>query len=158
MIEEMRGALRGDPDREEKAWLDKLAQVERKRSAYQDQQAEGLITLDELRSKLATLEETRETARYELAALKGRRKRIEQLERDAETLFEYYAGLVPEDLDNLTPEERHNVYKMMQLKVNVRPGGTPEVNWAFGGGPVVCQTESAPRTALTARVRRGRGR
>ncbi len=143
MIEEMRGTLRSDPGREAKAWAEKLAEVDRKRSAYQDQQAEGLITLDELRSKLAALEETRETARRELDALKGRREQIEQLERDAEALLEHYAEKVPEDLDNLTPEERHNVYKMMRLRVNVWPEGTPEANWAFGGEPMVCQTESA---------------
>ena len=36
--------------------------MDRKRSAYQDQQAEGLITLDELRTKLSDLEETRSVA------------------------------------------------------------------------------------------------
>jgi site-specific DNA recombinase len=156
MIEEVRGALRGDPDREAKVWLDKLVQIDRKRSAYQDQQAEGLITLDELRAKLAALEETRETAHRELVVLKGYRERIEELERDAEALLEHYAMLVPQDLDNLTPEERHNVYKMMQLKVSVRPGGTPEATWAFGGEPIVCRSETAARTAPRGRVHLGK--
>jgi UDP-3-O-[3-hydroxymyristoyl] glucosamine N-acyltransferase len=49
VIEEERRALRGNPAQEIKAWARKLAEVDRKRSAYQDQQAEGLITLDELR-------------------------------------------------------------------------------------------------------------
>lgn len=58
-----RDALRGDPEREAKVWLDKLAETEHKRSGFQDMAAEGLITFDELRTKLATLdEETRETA------------------------------------------------------------------------------------------------
>jgi site-specific DNA recombinase len=156
MIEEERGVLRGDPDCEARAWLDKLTQVDRKRSAYQDQQAEGLITMDELRSKLAGLEKTRETARRELDALKGRRERIEQLERDAAALLEHYAELVPEDLDNLTAEERHNVYKMMQLRVNVWPGGTLEANWAFGGDPLVCRNELVARTAPRGRVHLGK--
>jgi hypothetical protein len=143
LIEEMRGALRGNPDRETKAWLDKLAQVVRKRSAYQDQQAEGLLTLDELRAKLAALEETRETAERELAVLKRHQEHIKELERDVKALLEHYAMLVPEVLDNLTPEERHNVYKMMQLKVSLRPGGIPAATWALGGKPIVCRTETA---------------
>ena len=53
-------------------WAKKLAEVGRKRSAYQDQQADGLITLDELRSKLAALEETRTMARRELAVRTSR--------------------------------------------------------------------------------------
>jgi hypothetical protein len=55
LVEEERRAARGDPNREAEVWAKKLAEVDRKRSAYQDQQAEGLITLDELRSKLAAL-------------------------------------------------------------------------------------------------------
>jgi hypothetical protein len=52
----------GNPDKEVEAWAKKLAEVDSKRSAYRDQQAEGLITLDELRTKLAALEETRAVA------------------------------------------------------------------------------------------------
>ncbi|HZG64780.1 MAG TPA: hypothetical protein VEY13_14950 [Rubrobacteraceae bacterium] len=57
MIEHKRKARRGgDPEREARAWLEKLAEADRKRNAYQDQQAEGLLTLDELRAKLLALE------------------------------------------------------------------------------------------------------
>jgi hypothetical protein len=50
--EELRSVL-VDPNKETESWAKKLVEVDRKRSAFQDQQAEGLITLDELRSKLA---------------------------------------------------------------------------------------------------------
>ena len=70
MIEQERSAgRRANPEREAKALLDKLAEVDRKRNAYQDQQAEGLISLEELRAKLAALEGTRETVRRELGIL-----------------------------------------------------------------------------------------
>jgi hypothetical protein len=73
LIAEERRASRGNPKREEAAWARKLTEVDRKRGAYQDQQAEGLITLDELRAKLAALEETRSVALTELEALRGAR-------------------------------------------------------------------------------------
>ena len=38
-----------DPEREAKAWLEKLAEVDRKRARYQEMAVEELITLDELR-------------------------------------------------------------------------------------------------------------
>jgi hypothetical protein len=99
--------------------------------------------LDELRSKFAALEETQETARRELMVLTERRERVEQLQRDADALLERYSESIPEALDNLTPpEERHNVYKMMRLRVNVRPGGIPELTWAVTGEPTVCHSES----------------
>ena len=131
LIEDERKALRGNPAREAEVWAKKLAEV--KQSAYQDQQAEGLITLDELRTKLAALEETREAARRELVALKDRRDWIEDLERDAETLLEHYARMVPEALDNLTPEERHRVYKMLRLNAIMYRDGRVEITGAFTG-------------------------
>jgi hypothetical protein len=133
LIEDERKATRGNPTREAEVWAKKLSEAERKRSAYQDQQAEGLITLDELRTKLAALEETREVARRELAALKEHRERIEDLERDADALLEHYASMVPEALDNLTPEERHRVYKMLRLHVIMYSDGLVEIGGAFGG-------------------------
>jgi hypothetical protein len=57
--------------------------------------AEGLITFDELRTKLAALEETRQTARRELAALEGRAERLRALERDRDSLLEDYAEMMP---------------------------------------------------------------
>src|SRR5215204_2457055 len=133
LIAEERQAMRGNPDKEAEAWAKKLAEVDSKRSAYQDQQAEGLITLDELRTKLAALEEMRTVALNELKALGARREQLEQLEHDADALLEHYAEMVPEALDDLTPEERHDVYKMMRLKLIAFPDGSVEVTGVFGG-------------------------
>ena len=63
MIEDERGAPRGDPEREAKAWLERLATLDRKRGGYLDLAAEGIMGRDELRAKLAELEEGRETRR-----------------------------------------------------------------------------------------------
>jgi hypothetical protein len=57
LIEEERRAVRRNPDKEVEVWAKKLAEVDQKRGDYQDQQAEGLITLDELSSKLTALEQ-----------------------------------------------------------------------------------------------------
>ena len=124
--------MRGNPGKEAEAWAKKLTEVDRMRSAYQDQQAEGLLTLGELRTKLVALEETRAIAVRELEALRIRREQFERLEHDAEALLEHYAGMDPEALDDLTPEERHDVYKMMRLKVLISADGTVEVTGVFG--------------------------
>src|SRR5215203_104009 len=52
MINEERKQLRGNPDRQKKAWLEKLTEVDRKRSGYHDLAADGLMSRDELRTKL----------------------------------------------------------------------------------------------------------
>ena len=162
LIEDERKALRGNPAREAEMWAKKLSEAERKRSAYQDQQAEGLITLDELRTKLAALEEIREVARKELADLKDRRERIEDLERDAETLLEHYARMVPEALDNLTPEERHRVYKMLRLNVIMYRDGRVEITGAFMGlldamSSNSVKTESTSSSTATSQTSQRRG-
>lgn len=132
MVERERRVMRGDPDREAKAWLDKLAEADRMRAGYQELAANGLMTLEELGERLGQIEETRNTARRELTTLEGRRERLEQLERDKDTLLENYAGMVPEALGELTGEERHRVYKMLKLGVAAGPNGQVEVTGALG--------------------------
>ena len=87
------------------------------RSAYQDQQAAGLMTLEELGGKLKELDRTRELGRAELERLRRRRERGEELERDRDAIIEFYAGLLPEALDALSGEERRRLYGMLRLEV-----------------------------------------
>jgi Tfp pilus assembly protein PilO len=54
----------------------------RRRYAYQDQQAEGLINMEELRSKLASIEEERDAVRRELRTMSD----DEELAREIEVL------------------------------------------------------------------------
>jgi Recombinase zinc beta ribbon domain len=130
MVEKERSVLRGNPEEEAK----RLAEVERKRSSFQDMAAEGLITLEELRAKLNSLEETRKVARTELDALASRSERVAAIERDAEAVLRDYAGLMPEALATMAPEDRHRVYKMLRLKVLVYPDGSGELRGMYGQG------------------------
>jgi site-specific DNA recombinase len=116
-----------DPEAEALVWLEKIAALDTKRSRYQDMAAEGHITFDELGAKLRELEGQRSVAQEELDNLHLRRARLEDLERDRETLLEEYAGMVPERLDELTGEERHQIYRMLRLQVFVYPNGDLDV-------------------------------
>jgi site-specific DNA recombinase len=127
MIEAERAEMRGDPEAEALAWLEKIAALDTKRSRYQDMAAEGHITFEELGAKLRELEDQRTTAQEELDNLQMRRERLEDLERDKETLLQHYASMVPEELDKLTGEERHQIYRMLRLQVFVFPNGDLEV-------------------------------
>jgi hypothetical protein len=73
-------------------------------------------------------------ARTELDALASRSERVAAIERDAEAVIRDYAGLMPEALGALTPEDRHRVYKMLRLKVLVYPDGGGELSGVFGQG------------------------
>jgi site-specific DNA recombinase len=111
------------PAEEEMLWAEKLEECDRLRSAYQDQQAAGLMTLAELGSKLRALEEARRLAQSELAALQAHERRMEELERDKDALLESWAGAVPEALDRLTGRERNKVYRMLRLEVTPTTDG-----------------------------------
>ena len=90
MIEEERQEVRGDPEQEIKPWLNKLAQVERKRSRFQDLAAEGYTTFEELGAKLSNLEEIRTTVIGRLEAIRNYQERIADMEKDRDALLEDY--------------------------------------------------------------------
>ena len=133
--------MRGDSEREAKAWLDKLDEADRERRGYQWLAAKGLVSDEELDEALAELEETRATAKRELKTLAGRRERIERLEREKDTLLDNYTALAPVALESLEAAERHRVYRMLKLRVIERGDDGIEVSGAFGGPLPVCESE-----------------
>lgn len=63
-----------------------MAEADCKISRFQDVAAEGLITFEQLRAKLASQEEARKTAERELETFSRLSERIEQLERGRDAL------------------------------------------------------------------------
>jgi chromosome segregation ATPase len=135
MIERERKA-HGDPAAEARAWAAKLAEIERKRDKYQEMFAAEAMTLDELKAKLEALKETRDMAEKELASLAGRRERLEAMERDTDLILESFATLAPEALDALSPEERRQVYVILNLTVEPLADEGLKMSGAFGEEPV----------------------
>src|SRR5215207_7323467 len=80
-----------DAAREMKVWQQKIVECAHKRSAYQDQQAAGLMTLEELGSKLQEIDDARRLAHTELEALTRRQGHIAQLEKNRESLLKSMA-------------------------------------------------------------------
>ena len=152
MMDRERSGSRGNPDREAKAWLERLAEADRMRAGYQEIAAKGLMTIEELGVQLTELETTRRTASDELEAIRRRSERLEGLKQDRDALMEFYAGAMPEELEKLTPEERRRVYGMLRLEVLAQPDGTLEARGILDEGlqadpeyrRVVCQPELAP--------------
>lgn len=155
MIELEKEGIRGDPQESQRVWLQKLSEVEEERRGYQRLAARGKMTDAEFDEALAELEETRETAERELANLRDRTSRIEELEHDAQDLVESYAQMAPEALESLEPEERHQLYAMLGLRVSVKLDGTLEVTWygdlGGGSGGEVCKMETVYSWVYTVR-------
>ena len=124
------------------------------RRSYQEQAAKGYMTLEELGAALEELERTRQTAERELTTLRSRKEHLHELERDRDVLLESYARMVPEELDSLNAAERHQVYKILRLKVLTNPEGLLEVSGAFEEGFSICDTDTVRSRRSTRRTRR----
>src|SRR5918993_383627 len=148
MIELEKRGTRGDPSKDAKLWADKLVEVERKRAKYQEAFAADAVTLPELKAYLAQLDETRKTAEHELEALRGKEQYMRTLEADRDSLLDSLEAQAPEALDTLTPEQRHQWYKLLKLKAAVFTDGRVEISWAGGASrEAVCETETLSPSA-----------
>jgi septal ring factor EnvC (AmiA/AmiB activator) len=132
----VREGLRRDPDREMAAYARRVAEVERKRAAFQDMVAEGLISFGELRAKLAGLDDVRGAAEAEVEKLRGARERLEFLEQERDYVLGELARVSNGAGEDMTPDDRAAQYRGMNLKAlayregNVELTGGVFVEWA----------------------------
>jgi hypothetical protein len=118
---------RGDPEREMRVWAKRLADVDDKRSRYQDIAAEGLIDFDELREKLDALESDRKTAARELEAIRDKAERLASLKLKTDALIETYSRKARLGLDFYTPHDRFDAYKALEVKLIAHPDSMKEL-------------------------------
>lgn len=148
MIKLERAGVRGDPDKETKLWADQLVECDRKRSKYQEMFAADVMSLDELRARLADLNQVRQTAERELETLSNHAEYMRELEQNRDALLEHLEAVASDALDSLTSEERHHVYKMLRLSVRVSSYGPLEMSGAFGNDLDFCESETIAGSSL----------
>jgi hypothetical protein len=138
-------ALR-DPDAEARIWAERIFDCDRKRAAYQDQQAAGYMPLDELGAKLKQLDEDRATAEQHLDRLKGGQQRIQQLKAQKRFILETFGEGLKLGLMWFPPQVRRAIYQMLQLKITVSGDGTI---WAEAdvNANVICLTRDVEEYA-----------
>jgi site-specific DNA recombinase len=149
MIELKRQASRNDPTDEINHWLKVLADADEKRAKYQRAYAADVMTLADLKARLAELEQECQIAERELASLRLREREIADLERDRDALLESYAGASEEALDSLMPKQRHNLYKSLRIEVLAHADGSTEI--VLGNllsYEEVCTTETTSAIAI----------
>jgi site-specific DNA recombinase len=131
LIDEERAEAGRDPQRDAQFWSRKITEAEVERRGYHRLAVKGHMTDEELATALAELDEIRETAEHELEAVRARGEALDRLERDKDALMESYAGMVSEILEDLAPEERHRIYKLLRLGVHFRPDWPLEITGVF---------------------------
>jgi hypothetical protein len=96
-----------------------IAECDHLRGAYQEQQAAGHMTLDELGAKLVDLDERRTIAEKQLDQLRDGRKRIDQLRAQKRFVLETFGLGLKLGLVYFPPQMRRAIYEMLQLKITV---------------------------------------
>ncbi len=71
-----------------------------------------------------------------------RRERVEQVKRDRDTLLDSRANMAQVVFKALTPQERHQLYKMGRLEVLAEADGSIEVFGPLVVSPEVCTSGS----------------
>ncbi len=131
LIEEERTEAGRDPKKDAQFWSKKITESEAERRGYHRLAAKGHMTDEELTATLSELDEVRETAERELESARAREEALDRLKRDKDTLMESYAGIVREALEDLAPEERYRIYKLLRLGVLFRPDWPLEITGVF---------------------------
>jgi site-specific DNA recombinase len=131
MVESERKLLATEPAKQIARWAEQVERAKIKRSRYQDQEAEGLMTREELRAKLAMLDETVTLAEAEIEKLKRHDERILAIEKSGKELLERYAKLVPAEIEILSPAERRHIYQLLRVEVSVPKEGEIKVKLPF---------------------------
>ena len=151
MIEREREAMLGDPAREAALLKKRLNTLGSTRARYQEMAATGLIDFDELRERLAHLEEERVDTQRTLEAIEGRQEQLERLKEDRRVLLEEYATLVPAELVRLPHEKRRQVYKIVRLVVHLSPEGDLEMSGDLLYPPSLRKSETRQASEPTRR-------
>jgi site-specific DNA recombinase len=108
-------------------WTDMLARTEVKMDRLLDLYLEGELNKGRYDARVRTLKAEAHSARGELEKLKARRQMITQSQSDMKELVDSYAKALPDDLASLTGSERHEVYRILNLRVDLDNSGIVEL-------------------------------
>ena len=123
--------LRGDPNKETRRLAESLQKLERRRSGYLDQEADGLMSREELRTKLAEVDRQREELRQALHETQDRQQTIKKLEFERDHNLDLVESLQGITYVTASPQDRHRIYKALRLQVEVDEEGQVRLSGIF---------------------------
>jgi site-specific DNA recombinase len=154
---------RGDPEPELRRLAGMIERLDAQRKRAQDfALEEELLSKEELRERIAILNEQRAAVEREIATVGDRQKRIEQLERDREAILIHRIRPYRYVMDLTSPEEKNALYRRLQLKVLALPDGGVEITGLLRVGEdgsttitTYCPDSPPPTEAQRRKHRRG---
>jgi site-specific DNA recombinase len=123
--------LRGDPNKEARRLVERLQKLERRRSGYLDQEADGLMSRAELRTKLAAVDRQHQELRQALNETQDRQQSIKKLEFERDHNLHLVESLQGITYVTASPQDRHRIYKALRLRVEVDKEGQVRLSGIF---------------------------
>ena len=123
--------LRGDPDREARELSGRLERLEGRRSNLIDMGADGTISREDLRAKLAEADEERDSLRRALREAAGRREELKRLRNEREIMADRFRAMRGVGLRHLPPEERRIACDALRLAAHVDEKGDVRITGIF---------------------------
>jgi Recombinase zinc beta ribbon domain len=109
----------------------RLKTLERRRSGYIDLAADGDMTREELRRKLADVDEQREAAQRALREVRNREGTIQKLRWGREMSLSQFSVVRGLNLHTLSPENRRRVLQALRIRVEVDKDGNVSISGVF---------------------------
>jgi chromosome segregation ATPase len=133
----------GDPEKEERVFTSRIAEVDRERPSYQDLVADGLMEREELRAKLDALSHQKAAAEDELDTLEERRSKVRELRMSREKILARYREAAPEELEKADGKKRRAVYNTLGVTVWAAKAKDDPIRKVFSalGGEEVCHED-----------------
>ncbi len=122
----------------------RIAEVDRKRVAYQDLAADSLMEREELRAKLDALSRQKAAEEEGLKALEERRSKVRELEMSRESILTRYCEAAPEELEKANGKKRRAVYNTLGVTVWAARTEEDPVRIVLSalGGEEVCRSDA----------------
>jgi len=131
-VERLKAQLtRGDPDREASVIAGRLAKLERRRSGYLDLAADGDMSREDLRSKLAEVEIQRKELQDALRSAQEYKERILKLKRERKIVFRQFAAMRDIDLRCASSEDRRRLLEALRVLVELDKDGNARISGMF---------------------------
>lgn len=128
MLTREKASVPRGPGEDEEGWLKKLSELRVQEERLLDFYLEGKLDLDRYEARISQIKRSRKTVEEKLLHIKNRTAHIERLEHDRDALLSHYVHIAAMRLDELEPEERNRVYKMLRLTVFAHGNGVSRLS------------------------------
>jgi site-specific DNA recombinase len=153
MIERDKAGLK-DANKKARSLARHIADLDDQKSRAQDLAIRGLLEPDELAAKLEELGRERAVAQRELASAQNSAEHIQELERFRDEAFAHFALLAIKRMADLSPQDQHETYKYLDLRLEVNDEHEVRISGAlypdgsyFDPTGSVCGVETGSSTA-----------